>query len=64
VVAILWGYNHTRLESIGVVAGILALALLPMGWIYAVGKKSFHLFTFLTLPIIIVSIIPLFFLVV
>jgi hypothetical protein len=61
MVAILRGYNHTRLESAGVVAGILALSLSPMGWIHAVGKKSFHSFAFLILLIIIVSFIFLFF---
>jgi hypothetical protein len=60
-VALLRGYNHIRLESVGVMAGILALSLSPMEWIHAVSKKSFHSFTFLNLPIIIVSIISLFF---
>jgi hypothetical protein len=60
VVALLRGYNYTRLESVGVVASILALSLSPMGLIHAIGKKSFHSFAFLILLIIIVSIILLF----
>jgi hypothetical protein len=64
VVALFQGYNNTRLELVGVVAGILALPLLLMGWVYVVGKKSFHSFAFQNLFIIIVPIIYLFFLVV
>jgi hypothetical protein len=61
VVTLLRGYNHTRLESVGIVAGILALLLSPMEWIHVVGKMSFPSFAFLILLIIIVSIILLFF---
>ena len=64
VVTLLRDNNHTRFELFGAMAGILALLLSPMGWIHVVGKKSFHSFAFLILLIIIVSTIPLFFLVV
>jgi hypothetical protein len=60
-VALLQGHNHTRLESVGIVAGILALQLLPW-WIHAVGKMSSHSFAFQNLFIVIVPIILLFFL--
>jgi hypothetical protein len=62
MVALFWGHNNTRLKLVGVVASILALLLLPMGWILAVGKKPFHSFAFQNLLIIIVPIILLFFL--
>jgi hypothetical protein len=42
-VALLRGYNRTRIESIGALVGILALPLLPMGWIHVVGKLPVHL---------------------
>jgi hypothetical protein len=54
---LLQGYNDTKLESVGIVAGILALPLSPMGWIHVVGKNSFHSFAFQNLLIIIVPII-------
>jgi hypothetical protein len=60
-VALLRGYNHTRLELVGVVASILALLLSPMEWFHVVGKMSFHSFAFQNLLIIIVTTILLFF---
>jgi hypothetical protein len=60
-VALFRGYNDTRLELVGAVASILVLLLSPVGRIHVVGKKSFQLFAFLILLIIIVPIILLFF---
>ena len=59
---LLQGHNNTRLESVGVVAGILTLFLSPMGWIHVVGKMSSHSYAFQNLFIVIVLIILLFFL--
>jgi hypothetical protein len=60
MVALLLGHNNIRLELVGIVAGILALQLLPW-WIHAVGKMSSHSFAFQNLFIVIVPIILLFF---
>jgi hypothetical protein len=54
-------YNDTRLDLVGAVACILELPLSPEGRIDVVGKKSFQLFAFLILLIIIVPIALLFF---
>jgi hypothetical protein len=37
--ALLWGHDRAGIESTGALVGILALPLLPMGWIHAVGKN-------------------------
>jgi hypothetical protein len=41
MVALLRGHNNLGPKSVGVVASILALPILPVGWIHAVGK-TFH----------------------
>jgi hypothetical protein len=38
MVALLRGHDRARTESTGALVGILALPLLPMGWIHTVGK--------------------------
>jgi hypothetical protein len=43
-VALLWDHNNIRPKSAGVVAGILALPLSPMGWIHTVNKTFGPLF--------------------
>jgi hypothetical protein len=38
MVALFRGYDRAGIESTGALVGILALPLLLMGWIHAVGK--------------------------
>jgi hypothetical protein len=47
MVALLRGHDRVGIESIRALVGILALPLLPMGWIHAVGKfVIIHLFAY------------------
>jgi hypothetical protein len=43
MVAIFRGHNNPGPKSVGVVAGILALSILPVGWIHA-ARKTFRPF--------------------
>jgi hypothetical protein len=46
MVALLWGHIRGGTEPTRALVGILALPLLPMGWIHAVGKFfDVHQFT-------------------
>jgi hypothetical protein len=50
MVALLWGHDRAGIESTGVLVGILALPLPPMGWIHAIGKFAVvHQFTYDTI---------------
>ena len=43
------GPRHARIESTGALIGILALPILPMGWIHAICKLFVHLFAIITI---------------
>jgi hypothetical protein len=44
MVAVLRGHSNPGPKSVGVVAGILALPILPVEWIHAAGKTVRPLF--------------------
>jgi hypothetical protein len=44
MVVVLRGHNNPRSKSVGLVAGILALPISPLGWIHAASKAFRPLF--------------------